>query len=115
MANTSDPKAPPVQRLVNVMELPVSNPANVQPVYSNNAAAVYSPHDFRITFTEIIVSGLTTEDPPRQELRATVSMSPTHFKALYDAMGKTLKNFEDQFGKVQWPPKAKGAVSPRTQ
>lgn len=107
----SEAKASPLQqRILNVADLVLVNPQNIQPVYSNNAAVTYGPHDFRITFTEI-VTGLTISvtEAPKLELRATVAMSPTEFKALVDVMKGTLEVFERQFGKVTWPPEEKAA------
>lgn len=111
MANKPKANGKPQVRTINVADLVLVNPQSIQPVYSNNAAVNYGPHDFRITFTEI-VTGLTVTDVPKMELRATVAMSPTQFKALADAMKRTLELFEKQVGKVTWPPE-ENAPSPK--
>ena len=39
---------------MNVADLPVSNPNNVDSVYVNNATVMFTPWDIRILFTEVI-------------------------------------------------------------
>jgi hypothetical protein len=92
MAKKSGSQALPAMRTVNVADLTLSNPQNIQPVYSNNASVTFSPHDLRITFSEI-VTGATLNTDPSMELRANVVMTPTQFKALLDAMQNTFNMF----------------------
>jgi hypothetical protein len=102
MAKTSKANGKPKLRTFNLSELTLTNPQNAQPVYSNSAAITFGNHDFRILFAEVINS-IVPNAAPAMEMRASVAMSPTHFKALFDAMGTTLQRFEEQFGKIKWP------------
>lgn len=79
----------------------VQNPDQVKPVYSNNAACMISAHDMRIVFHEIVLNG--PSDAPKVELRANVAMSPTEMKALYEAIGQSIQQYEKQFGAIKWP------------
>jgi hypothetical protein len=83
----------------------VVNPENLRPVYSNNAAVMMAPHDLRLIFSEVVVSG-PADRGPKVELRANVSMAPTQFKALTMAMTQTISAYEKQFGEIIWPPKS---------
>ncbi len=81
---------------------PITNPAGVSPVYSNNASVLQLPHDFRIVFTELLADG--PGSTPRVEMRASIALSPTMLKGLYFAIEKTLTNYESQSGEIKWPP-----------
>ena len=86
---------------VNAMQF--VNPADIKPVYANNASVMTGPHDVRIVFTEIVLNGPAGLLKPELELRANIAMSLTHFKALVLAMKETLERYEKQFGTIQWP------------
>jgi hypothetical protein len=93
---------PPIT--ANILSLEMQNPDGIRPVYSNNAAVLIAPHDLRILFSEVTVPSPSSK-VPTLELRANVTMTPTLFKALAQAVTKTLAAYEEQFGKIQWPPK----------
>ncbi|MGP8174302.1 MAG: DUF3467 domain-containing protein [Terracidiphilus sp.] len=105
-ARTRKVNDPPPQLVaIDVNEMHVANPADVKPVYANNAAVMTGPHDVRIVFTEIVLNGPVGLTKPELELRANIAMSHTHFKALVQAMNETLERYEKQFGTIQWPQK----------
>lgn len=104
MAKKKAGVADPTTQVFDLSLLPIANPTDVKPVYANNGSTNYGPHDFRIIFSEIVTSSLPGVEPT-VELRANVAMAPTHFKALVDAMARTLALYESHFGKVVWPPK----------
>jgi hypothetical protein len=93
---------PPISLDLNKAE--VLNPDGIRPVYSNNAAVLLTPHDIRIMYSEIVISG-PTDTQPKVELRANITMAPTQFKALAAAVAQTLVTYEKQFGEIVWPPK----------
>lgn len=101
MAKTVRSQRVPTQT-VNIGQIPVSNPDNLRPVYSNNAAVVFGPADFRLIFTEIVLGGPAAV--PTLDLRANVAMAPTQFKALQHAITVTLNSYEKQFGEIKWFP-----------
>jgi hypothetical protein len=104
----------PILKTVSIADLALINPEGVRSVYSNNAAVSYSPHDFRIVFSEVN-GGSSLKEEPRLELRANIAISPTQFKALLEAMNRTLEMYEAQVGKIAWPPKNENAQSPKMQ
>ena len=61
-----------------VSELPVTNPDNVRPVYSNHAGVQVTTWDIRIMFAEITPMLGSAEI----QQRANVVMAPAHAKAL---------------------------------
>jgi|GEM_PF-6511118 len=93
----------PPPREINVITAPMQNPDGIRPTYTNNAACMITPHEFRIIFSELVVS--SPSDLPEVQLRANVAMAPTQFKALAKAVQTTLEQFEKQFGEISWPPK----------
>lgn len=93
---------PPISLDLNKTE--VVNPDGIRPVYSNNAAVLLTPHDLRIIFSEVVVTG-PTDTQPKVEMRANITMAPTQFKALAAAISQTLATYERQFGEITWPPK----------
>lgn len=80
----STPARPMMPQAFNPNELPVLNTAGIQPVYANNAFMFNSPHDLRIVFTEIVVDAPNAK--PRQELRASVSISYSEAQLLHQAL-----------------------------
>ncbi len=90
------------QFAVNPVTMKMSNPSDIVPVYANNASVLQMPHDFRLVFSEVVSDG--PADAPRIELRASVGMSPTMLKAVYQAIGKTLEPYEKKNGEIKWPP-----------
>lgn len=101
MSTAPKPSLSQFQQGLNPNTTPVANPANIPPVYANNAAVLQMPHDFRIAFSEVVSEGAA--NPPRLELRANVALSPTMLKALYQAIGTSLANYEKQQGEIKWP------------
>ncbi len=84
----STTKNAPQQIMFDANVAAVVNPQGIVPVYANNAGVMFSTHDFRIVFTEIVTtSGVAT---PTLEMRANIVMSPTMARALYEALGRTL-------------------------
>lgn len=88
---------------LDILTAEMANPEGIRPTYSNNAAVMLTPHEFRILFSEIVATSTIAQ--PVMELRANVAMSPTQFKAFAGAVALTLENFEKQFGEIAWPPK----------
>lgn len=91
----------PPQKM-DLNQIKVSNPHNVHPVYTNNAVCFTSANDARIVLHELVLD--SPADDPRLELRANVVMALPQLKALHQAIGETIANYEKQFGTVQWPP-----------
>jgi hypothetical protein len=93
---------PPISLDLNKAE--VVNPDGIRPTYSNNAAVLLTPHDFRVIFSEVVMTG-PSDTHPEVEMRANITMAPTQFKALAAAISQTLAIYERQFGEITWPPK----------
>jgi hypothetical protein len=93
------------EQTLNILTAEMANPESIRPTYSNNAAVMISPHEFRILFSEIVSNSISGQ--PTLELRANIAISPTQFKALAAAVTQTLETFEKQFGEIAWPPKSK--------
>ena len=74
-------------------------------VYSNIANSSVSAIDFRITFCEVIQA-----DESKRIIRehVTVTMAPEQAKALYELLGKNLKDYEEQVGPIRFPLKVPG-------
>lgn len=89
---------------VDLSNVEILNPDGIRPAYSNNAAILMNMHDLRLLFSEIVVTS-PSDRKPHVELRASVTMSPTQFKAFAGAVSQTLTSFEKQFGEIKWPPK----------
>lgn len=106
MANPSHPASVVQPISLDLTKADIINPDSLRPVYSNNAAVLITPHDLRILFSEVLISG-PADTQPKVELRANVTMAPTQFKALATVVAQTLQNFENQFGEIAWPPKQK--------
>ena len=92
----------PLEKTFDLEKLEATNPNDIQPSYTNNAACLMAPHDLRIVFTEIISDGPYSN--PRLELRANIVMTPTMMKALYEAIGQTIVAYEEKNGEIKWPP-----------
>jgi hypothetical protein len=88
---------------LDLMKTDVVNPYNIGPVYANNAAILMGQHDLRVIFSEVV--SFSPTQPPRVEMRANVTMAPTHFKALVQAVTQSLEMYEKRFGEITWPPK----------
>ena len=104
MSNPSHAAPPATTYAFDLSKAPIINPEEIRPVYSNNAAVLMTPHDLRIVFTEVVLSGPTATQPTI-ELRASVSLAPTQFKAFAAAVAQSLQGYEKQFGEISWPPK----------
>lgn len=103
MPATEKTPAPVEPLTLNLQDAQIVNPDGIKPVYSNNAAVLFAPHDVRIIFSEVTLTG-PADRLPQVELRANVAMAATQFKALVMAVRQTLANYEQQFGEIKWPP-----------
>jgi hypothetical protein len=84
---------------VDLSSLPYSNPHNIRPVYSNNASAMVTVWDMRLTFTEIVLE----PDGGRVEMRASVVMALNHAKALAQLLNHQIAAYEKANGEVRIP------------
>jgi len=105
MENKNEVASAQYQVKFDLQNAEIQNPDNLRSVYSNNAAIMATPHDFRVIFSEIWMSG-PADRQPKVELRASVTMAPTQFKAFALAVAQTLKEDEARTGEIPWPPKA---------
>jgi len=86
-------------------------------VFSTDALINHSPTEFRLTFFD---TWMTRPNPKggitqSKDVVAEVILSPTHFKALCNAMTDNLKKYEARFGKISLPGRAPPREGPRDQ
>lgn len=81
-------QAPVPQQTFNPVDIPVTNPGAIIPVYANHATLFNGPHDIRIVFSEIVLEG--PKAPPKNELRASVALSYTQANQLLQALTQSL-------------------------
>jgi len=83
----------------------------VDPVYSNIVEIHALPWDITMVFGQI--KGMRSQDDgtavPLVVARSVVVMSPTHAKAFWTALGKNIREYEENFGTVQLPPSDGGS------
>lgn len=60
--------------------------------YANNVVIHMTREEFTLDFVNVI--------PPHATLNARVSVSPSHFKRMIQAMAGSLERFEREFGKL---------------
>jgi len=100
-------------QLIELKDIPVVNPNNVQSVYTNSISVMNGQFDIRMLFNEIVSEG--TGKPVESVLRANVTMTPAHAKAFVIALGTALDQYPTVFGEIPWPPKKQGLVKPRSK
>src|SRR5436190_17569799 len=82
----------------DVSKLPLSNPDNIRPVYTNFAGIAQTPWDFQIMFSEMVVAGQNIS----VQLRSLVVMTPHHAKALLGVLQANIAEFEKSHGEIKW-------------
>jgi hypothetical protein len=92
---------------IQMQDIPASNPNNVQSVYSNTIAIMNGQFDIRLLFSEVVSEGMGK--PVQSLLRANVTLTPAHAKALSDALINALSQYPQAFGEIPWPPKIEKA------
>lgn len=98
--------AGPAAQLIELKDIPVVNPNNVQSVYTNSVSVMNGQFDIRILFNEIVSEG--AGKPVESVLRANVTMTPAHAKAFVIALENALEQYPNVFGEIPWPPKKIG-------
>jgi hypothetical protein len=76
-------------------EISVNLPPTLDPVYSNR---------IQIAFKEDEVTFIFLHEIPgtnQARAKAIVSISPRHAKSLHDALGNSLRDYENKFGKIE--------------
>jgi uncharacterized protein involved in high-affinity Fe2+ transport len=91
---------------IELKEIPIVNPNNVQSVYTNAVTVMNGQFDIRLLFNEIVMEGIGK--PVESILRANVTMTPAHAKAFVEALANALEQYPDTFGEIPWPPKKIG-------
>jgi len=101
----NEPTLQPQSAQIDLSKVPLENPDNVRPVYSNNINVIPTSLDFRFIFTEVVPLSPTSVS---HEIRAHVVLGPTQAKALLMLMAAHLQQYEKDHGeiKVQWPSQA---------
>jgi len=76
--------------------------SSVSGVYSNSANLIVTNWDIRMLFGEIVPApgGHRLHIAPR----ASVVMSPYHFKAFVEMLVNNLAQFEESHGQIKWEP-----------
>ncbi len=97
----SDDKFPPENNRKKAkmppQKIAVEIPSGLEAVYANIAFITHTPAEIIIDLAQFL---------PRTKKGKVVSrviMSPMHAKALHNALGQNIANFERQFGKIQFP------------
>jgi len=108
MAKRLQPKAKSGQVIpptitANVLDLEMENQTAFAPCTRTTRRYCLLPRS-AYSFSEITVPSPSSKIPTL-ELRANVTMTPTLFKALAQAVTQTLAAYEKQFGTIQWPKK----------
>jgi hypothetical protein len=88
---------------IQVQDIPVVNPNNVQSVYSNAVSIMNGQFDVRLIFNEIVGEGIGK--PVQSILRANVTLTPAHAKAMSEALANAMEQYPKAFGEIPWPPK----------
>ena len=85
----------------DLLALPIQGGDLGHAVYANNVDLATSPWDVRLVFTELVGSGTPTKI--EKFLRAHVVMTPSHAKALIQALSNTLLEHEKAYGTIKMP------------
>lgn len=92
----TDPK-PPQPGPAKQKRISIEVPADLTAVYANLAFITHTPAELMLDFAQIL---------PRTAKGKVVSrivMSPMHAKALLNALGQNIANYEKQFGEIKIP------------
>jgi Protein of unknown function (DUF3467) len=84
----------------------VESKHGVFPFYANNVNLLWTPHDVRVKFGELVKVTEATEDAPRVftiEERVNVMMSWTEAKALQMMLADLVTRFEKLNGEITIP------------
>lgn len=100
----------PERKTLDLAKIPLEGAETALYVYTNNAEVLIAPWDIRLAFTEVVSNG--TGSDIRKVLRANVTMSPGHAKALAGALALGLKQYEEVFGAIKMPTKTEASETP---
>jgi hypothetical protein len=79
-------------------------------IYANSTEMGFTPWDIRFKLGEIVGLGSQSNSVQAKHI-ATVLMSPGHAKAVFEALERTIKLYEEKFGEIDLA-KVKAAMSP---
>lgn len=82
-------------------ELQVRIPERVSPVFSNLARISHSDDEFSLHFAHSI------QGTNKAEVKAIVSVTPSHAKRLVKTLKEQIKKYESEFGEINLPEEPK--------
>ena len=84
-------------KTANILDLPLSNPLNVQSTYSNVATVFAVEHECRLVFMEVIM--VNPKGEPRTEMKANLVLSWSAIANLVTSLQQTIANHDSRIKK----------------